>query len=792
MRFKLLFVLFLIPLVAGTAIGGYIGVVKGTPSIQELKKQTVPGTKLYADDNTLLGEISQKRSIHIPLRQIPENLRNAVIAVEDSRFYKHKGVDVIAIGRAVLSDLWHAELREGASTITQQLAKITFLSPEKTFKRKLREMALAMKIEKNLSKDEILELYLNRVYFGHGAYGVEMAAKLYFGKSARELNLSECALIAGIIRAPTNYSPFNNAKKAKERQAVVLERMRNEKFIDKKTAKEALERPLLLSARRPASESYQYFIDYVTRYLEKKYGAEKVYSGGLRVYTTIQKDLQAEAQRSLREGLRDVDKRRGWRGPLRRVELDEDNDKSRSGEMAFTVQPAPQEITEGVVLQVKPDKATLDVGGRTGTLTKENALWAQKVIDPGTGKVTFLQNFNLTKILRPGDVVLVRIKSVSGKNFNLALEQETGVEGAVLALDPKTGFIRAMVGGYDYRLSEFNRALYAKRQAGSSFKPVIYGAAIDKGYSPSKVMLDEPISYEWGGDSKWAPKNYDGEYWGPITLRRALAFSKNVVTVRLLEDIGIDNAITFAQRLGINSYLPRDFTLALGSLSITPIDLVSAYAPFANGGIKITPVGIKYVTDSKGRVLESNEPPGERVITPETAFLVTSMLKDVISYGTGWKARSLSGIAAGKTGTTNDYRDAWFIGYTPSLLAGVWVGLDDMKPLGQGETGSVAAAPVWANFMKYALGKYPPEIFEQPEGIVSVKVNASTGAIVSGPEGPKIQAGQGSQSTPGLAPGQSAPSQEKGQYEEYYLKGSEPPPSQPLPVSPEPEKWDYD
>jgi len=772
MRLRLLFLLFLIPLIAGTAIGGYIGVVKGTPSIQELKRQTVPGTKLFADDNTLLGEISQKKSIHIPLRQIPEHLRNAVVAVEDSRFYKHKGVDIIAIGRAVLSDIWHREFRQGGSTITQQLAKVTFLSPEKTLKRKLREAALAIKIEKNLSKDEIFELYLNRVYFGHGAYGVEMAAKLYFGKSARDLNLAESALIAGIIRAPSNYSPFNNAKKAKERQAIVLERMREEDFITKKASKDALSKPLMLSARRPASESYQYFTDYVTRYLEKRYGPEKVYNGGLRVYTTLQKDLQGEAQQDLREGLREVDKRRGWRGPLRRSEVSKDKKKSKSGEMAFTVRPAPQEITEAVVLQVKPDKATLDVGGRTGTLKKENALWAQKVIAPGTGKVTFLQNFNLTKILKPGDVVLVRIKSVSGKNFNLALEQETKVEGAVIAIDPKTGFIRAMMGGYDYRLSEFNRALYAKRQAGSSFKPLIYAAAMDKGYSPSKVLMDEPISYEWGEDSKWAPKNYDGEYWGPITLRRALAFSKNVVTVRLLEEVGIDDAISFAQRMGINSYLPRDFTLALGSLSITPIDLVCAYAPFANGGIKITPVGIKYITDSKGRVLESHEPPGERVITPETAFLVTSMLRDVISYGTGWKARSLSGIAAGKTGTTNDYRDAWFIGYTPNLLAGVWVGLDDMKPLGHGETGSVAAAPVWANFMRYALGKYPPEVFEQPQGIVSVPVDASTGEIIK-------------DSAPGESPSPY-------QYLEYYQVGSEPPSDEPLPVSPEPERWDYD
>jgi len=773
MRLRLLFVLFLIPLIAGTAIGGYIGVIKGTPSLEELKRQTVPGTKLFADDNTLIGEISQKKSIHIPLRQIPEHFRNAVLAVEDSRFYKHKGVDVIAIGRAALSDLWHQEFRQGGSTITQQLAKITFLSPEKTLKRKLREAALAMKIEKNLSKDEIFELYLNRVYFGHGAYGVEMAAKLYFGKSARELNLPESALIAGIIRAPSNYSPFNNAKKAKERQAIVLERMREEDYINKKAAREALKKPLMLSARRPASESYQYFIDYVTRYLEKRYGPEKVYNGGLRVYTTLQKDLQEEAHRDLREGLREVDKRRGWRGPLGRVETEKDKEKTKSGELAFTVQPAPQEITQAVVLQVKPDRATLDVGGRTGTLKKENALWAQKVIDK-KGKAAFLKDFNLTKILKPGDVVLVRIKSVSGKSFNLALEQETKVEGAVITIDPKTGFIRAMVGGYDYRLSEFNRAIHAKRQAGSSFKPIIYAAAMDKGYSPSKVFMDEPLSYEWGEEkSKWSPKNYDGEYWGPITLRRALAYSKNVVTVRLLEDVGIDYAITFAQRLGISSYLPRDFTLALGSLSITPLALVSAYAPFANGGIKVTPIGIKYVTDAKGRVLESHEPPGERVISAETAFLVTSMLRDVINYGTGWKARSLSGVAAGKTGTTNDYRDAWFIGYTPNLLAGVWVGLDDMKPLGHGETGSVAAAPVWVNFMKYALSKYPPEVFEQPQGIVSVTVDASTGEIVS----------------------DTAPENfffPESRYTEYYQIGSEPPSSEPLPVMPEPERWDYD
>ncbi len=755
MKLRFILLLLFIPLIAGTAVGGYLGIVKGTPSLTDLKRQNITGTRIYADDNSLIAEISPQKGVYVPLGQIPQNLRDAVVAVEDTRFYKHGGVDYFAIGRALLTDLYHRELKEGASTITQQLAKITFLSPEKTFKRKIREMALAYKIEKNLTKDQILELYLNRVYFGHGAYGVEMAAKTYFGKPVSDLTLPEAALIAGLIQSPEGYSPFYHARKCKERQLVVLDRMRVGGYINREQMEKAGNAPLKLSSRRSPSEAYQYFLDYVKRYLEKRYGEERVYKGDLRVYTTLVKDLQVEGQKDLRQGLRDLDKRRGWRGPLRH--LTDLKDVKTAG-VALTVQPAPHDVTQAVVLNVAPSKATLDVGGRTGTLLKQDALWAQKVIG-ANGKVQFIKKFNLQKILRRGDVVEVRIKSTGPKGFALSLEQEPTSEGALVSIDPKTGFIRAMVGGYDYRQSEFNRAVSARRQCGSAFKPIIYADAMESGMSPTTVIDDEPITFEWGPEGKWSPQNYDDEFWGPTTLRKALAYSRNVVTVKLLDQLGIDRVISFAQNMGITEPMPRNLTLALGSLSITPLELVTAYAPFANGGIKVTPSAIKYITDSRGRILESNEPPGVPVISPDTAFLITSMLEDVINYGTGHEAKSLGGLVAGKTGTTNDYKDAWFVGYSPSLVAGVWVGFDDMKPLGHGEVGGVAATPVWTRFMRYALSKYPSGGFgAPPEDIVSYTVDAKTGQIIQ-------------------VPVVNAP----GTYQEYFKKGSEPQPGQPLP-----------
>lgn len=704
---------------------------------------------------------------HVPLRQMPPHLINAVVAVEDERFFKHKGIDYIAIVRAALADLYARRLVQGGSTITQQLAKITFLSPEKTLKRKLREAALAIKIERSLSKEEILELYLNRVYLGHGAYGVGAAARLYFDKPVSALTLPEAALLAGLIRAPARYSPFNNAHRAKRRQLVVLRRMQEAGFLTPRQAKEAAQQVIELSAKRPRDESINYFIDYVRRQLEAQFGPQRLYYGGLRVYTTLDVRLQALAEQALQEGLRALEKRRGWRGPIRRMKLQE-----LPQEMPFVRKFAPGDILEAVVLEASAQEARLWVEGREGILHWRDALWARRLYSPRSEEPRVLEPFSLQRLLEPGDVVLVRIKEVPRQGpLALALEQEPQVQGALLALEPRTGYLRAMVGGYQYGKSEYNRAVYALRQPGSAFKPVIYAAALEAGYTPASIIVDEETTYEWSPEDIWSPKNYDEKHYGPTRLREALAYSRNVVTVKLLDEMGIGRAISFARKLGIQAKMPRDLTLALGSLSLTPMELIYAYSPFANGGFRVKPQAIKYIADSRGRIVLSYQPQNKRVMSPETAFLATSMMQDVVNYGTGWRAKAVGKPVAAKTGTTDEYRDAWFIGYSKNLLCGVWVGFDDMSPLGKEETGSRAAGPIWVAFMKEALRGQPPEWFEPPEGIVSYWVDTTTGLRVKEPAGRPLAT----------------------YYREYFRRGTEPPLQEPLPLwQVAPETLDYD
>ncbi|MFQ3573667.1 MAG: PBP1A family penicillin-binding protein [Thermodesulfovibrionales bacterium] len=718
----LLFTLFVL-----SFLGSYLAIAKGTPSISELKKyRHSEGTRVYADDDTLLGEFKEEKGIFVPLSKIPENLKNAVIATEDSRFYKHKGIDYIGIGRALIKDIIHGSLKEGGSTITQQLAKILFLTPEKTLKRKVREAQLAFKLESELSKDEILELYLNRVYLGHGAYGVEMAAQRYFGKSVSNLTLPECALIAGLIKAPNTYSPFNDLVKAKDRQEVVLMRMEEEGYIKPSEREWAKKQPLQLSPSRATSDAYNYFLEYVRQQLEQRFGADTVYRGNLRVYTTLDKRAQVLAQRALQEGLREVDKRRGWRGVIGKKDISrERHDENKRAIANLNV----NEITSGIVLSVNPNDALIRARGIVGRLNIQDALWASNVLDPKTGKIRQIKNFKLTDILSKGDVVYVRFKSITPKEILLSLEQEPEVEGAIVAIDPDNGHIKAMVGGFSFVRSEFNRVVLAKRQPGSAFKPFIYASALENGFTPATIIVDEPISFSAGIAGSWQPENYDHKYYGPTRLREALAYSRNVVTVRLLQAVGIDKFINFAKEMGIEAEMPRDLTISLGSLSISPLDLALSYLPFSNGGVRYKEISIRYILDSKGNVLEENLPDGVVVMSPQSSFLITSMLEDVIKYGTGRRA-NIGVSSAGKTGTSNDYKDAWFIGYTPNLLACVWVGFDEMrKSLGVGEVGGRASAPIWANFMRSMVSKENAEGFTIPEGIVRLAIDPNTGLL---------------------------------------------------------------
>jgi penicillin-binding protein 1A len=730
MKFKFIVLLIILSITLGASAGGYFAIQKGIPSLEELKQyRPVEGTKIYADDDVLVGELKVEKGVFVPINEIPVQMVNAVIAVEDSRFWKHKGIDYIAIGRALLKDIVSIGLKEGGSTITQQLAKVTFLTSEKTLTRKLREAALAIKIERNFDKREILELYLNKIYFGHGAYGVEMASRMYFGKSIQDITLSEAALLAGLIKAPATYSPYNDLTKAKERQRLVLARMEDEGYIKRSEKEKALKRPIFLSSARAGVEANNYFIEYVRKYLEDKYGEESVYHGGLRVYTTLDRNAQASAAKALRQGLRELDKRKGWRGPLEHRKDIDVKSELKSRELVSPVIMNPEGLSSGLVLTVTEKEALIKTRGIVGRLSIKDAKWASKVIDPTTSKCRFLKDFRLTQILKPGDVIKVGIKSVKDRNIQLSLEQEPEVEGAIVAIEPNTGYIKVIIGGYDFVKSEYNRALYAKRQPGSAFKPIIYASAIDHGFTPASIIMDEPVAYPDGAEGEWKPENYDHKFYGPTRLREALTYSRNVVTIKLVEKIGINNVIDFARTLGFQGEMPRDLTISLGSMSVTPFELALCFTVFASDGMKVKAVAVKYITDSKGRVLESNEPEADEVISPQTAFLMTSMMEDVVRHGTGWRAKALGRPVAGKTGTTNDYRDAWFVGYTKDLVATVWVGFDDMRPLGPLETGARAASPIWVSFMKNAAKGDPQEFHPPEEGIVSCSIDPATGLL---------------------------------------------------------------
>jgi penicillin-binding protein 1A len=729
MRLKFIIVFVVLSIILGASVGGYFAIERGIPSIEELKQyRPVAGTKIYATDDVLIGELKVEKGIFVPINKIPERMVNAVIAVEDSRFWRHKGIDYIAIARALLKDIISVGLKEGGSTITQQLAKVMFLSPEKTLKRKLREAALAIKIEKNLDKRDILELYLNKIYFGHGAYGVEMASRIYFGKSVKDITISEAALVAALIKAPFVYSPYNDLIKAKARQQIVLTRMEDEGYIKKSEKENALKQPIYLSSARAGIEANNYFIEYVRKYLEEKYGEDLVYRGGLKVHTTLDRDAQLSAVKALQQGLRELDKRRGWRGPLEHRKDIDIKKELRSKELITPVVANPGDISSGLVLKVTEKEALIKTRGIISKLSIEDARWASKVINPKGGTSRFLKDFKLTQILRPGDIVKVSIKKIDHA-AQVSLEQEPEVEGAVVAVEPNTGYIKAIVGGYDFIKSEFNRAVNAKRQPGSAFKPIIYAAALDNGFTPASIIVDEPVTYQGWSEGEWNPENYDHKFYGPTRLREALTYSRNVVTIKLVEAMGVNSVIDFARTLGFQGEMPKDLTIALGSMSITPLELALCFNVFASNGMKVKPIAIKYITDSKGRILESNEPEAEEVISPQTAFLITSMMEDVIKYGTGWRAKALGRPVAGKTGTTSEYRDAWFVGYTTDLVAAVWVGFDDMRSLGLLETGARAASPIWVFFMR-SVGKGGPQEFSPPdEGIVSYSIDPATGLL---------------------------------------------------------------
>jgi penicillin-binding protein 1A len=580
-------------------------------------------------------------------------------------------------------------------------------------------------------KEQILETYLNQIYFGQGAYGVASAAQSYFGKDLAALTLAESAFLAGLPKSPSRFSPFTAYERAKKRQEHVLSRMEEAGFIT--AAEREVAMAEVLNFHRPGSEHLApYFVEYVRQWLVAKYGETMVYKGGLQVYTTLNLEMQKAAESAFMAGVRELDKREGWRGPRRTVDLGT-LQPSTNGSTERLLRPGG--MTEGIVVKAAKDHYLVQVGAVTAKLDHEDMAWAKRVLkgpDPG---VDFVVNPNLRQLLKPGDVIEVGLKKAKG-GIQLALEQTPIVDGGLIAIDPKDGAIKAMVGGYDFSRSEYNRAVQAHRQPGSAFKPLIYATAMSQGLSPATQILDAPVVYEQEEDEKiWKPENYGRKFHGMVSLREALAHSHNLATVRLLEKVGVKNVIEFARTVGVTSPLPADLSLGLGSSSVGLMELTSVYGVFLNRGVRVEPFAIKLAKDSSGKTLEAVEPVSQEVISKETAYLITNMMEDVVQKGTGQAAKVIDRPLAGKTGTTNDYVNAWFIGGAPNLVAGVYVGFDDRRSLGESETGARSALPIWIAFMREALKQLPVVPFEIPDGVTFVKVDASTGLLESEQEG---------------------------------------------------------
>ncbi|MBN2332052.1 MAG: PBP1A family penicillin-binding protein [Deltaproteobacteria bacterium] len=753
-------------LAAAVGMGTYFYFASDLPRITSLRDyRPATITEIYADNGKIIGQFYLEKRKIIPIEEIPEQLKKAFIASEDARFYEHQGLDFMGIMRALIKNISAGRVVQGGSTITQQVTKSLLLSPERKLKRKIKEAILAYRIEKYLSKDEILFLYLNQIYLGHGAYGVEIASQTYFGKKTRDLTLAEMTLIAGLPKAPNRYSPLTNPELAARRQRYVLGQMVKEGYISAAESREALASPVEIRQHREPFIKAPYFTEHIRRYLEKEYGYDLLYREGLQVYSTVNLDFQQAARDAIIKGLGALDRRQGYRGPLQIVSPDDfaTFEQQLADEHRSLPVAAGQQM-KALVKQVddQQQNVMLSLGGLDAVMALKDCSWARRPAPDGA-LFPGATIKSPSAAFVPGDVVLVEIIAVAdgaaagnGAAVAVRLVQEPLVQGALVALDVQTGMVRSMVGGKSFAESEFNRAIQSRRSPGSAFKPIIYAAGLDHGLTPASIFLDSPIIYqdseEW--DQVWKPRNYEQKFYGPTSLRQALIHSRNLVTIKVLQKTGIPRVINYASKLGITSPLNADLTLALGSSGVSLMELTRAYGVFANGGRLEGPVYIKRIENRDGEILEDNEPfwglggddganamlqgaassasePRKQVISPQTAYLMTSMMESVVQQGTGRRARVLKRPLAGKTGTTNDYYDAWFLGYAPQLVTGVWVGFDDLKPLGKHETGSRAACPIWVDFMREALKEFPKTTFPVPPGIVFAKIDQKTGLLAT-------------------------------------------------------------
>ena len=694
-----LLILCALAIACGMGVGASFTYLYDFPELDRLhnyKPNTI--TRIYARGGELLAELYQERRKPIPLKQIPTTLQQAFLAIEDSRFYDHPGVSYPDIFRAFIKNLSAGQFVQGGSTITQQLAKVLFLTPERKLKRKIREALLALEIERRFTKDEILEFYMNQIYLGSGAYGVQAAAQVYFGKTVAQLTLAESAMIAGLPKAPTRFNPRTNPEKALNRRNLVINRMRVSGFITEGQAKTTREAPIEVIPRTAnIVPEAAYFIEKTRLGLSRRFG-QSLYKSGLQIHTTVDIGLQKIAHEALLNGIGKINKRRGFKSPGEKIK--------RPPRLGDRFQFHTLDIAGNVV------------SGIIGDYEAEMPL--PKHIDP--------------KRLREGDLLLGRVVKVDRASKKLFLDWQETVQGAVIAFDPKTGALRALTGGTNFRRFPFNRATQARRQPGSAFKPIVMGTALSQGYTPTHILMDTPFVRRMPGTRKdWKPRNYTNKFYGPVTMRRALESSLNLATIKLLDQMGPKKAITFAHRLGIQSKMSPYLSLALGSIEVSPYQFTASYIPFAARGVYARPYEIMKVTDGRNRVLEDNVPTTHLAIAPETAYQMKMLLRGVVTNGTGKKAKDIGAFLAGKTGTTNEFRDAWFVGFSEDLVLGVWVGRDDNKHMGYRASGGSAALPIWVETMKGWLEGRESEVHtpEPPPGITLVQVDSRSGQLPS-------------------------------------------------------------
>jgi penicillin-binding protein 1A len=687
----------------GAASGLLLVYSTDLPQVDELEHYRPSSvTELYDDQGRVIGTFALQRRVIATYDDYPQILRDALVSIEDKDFYKHSGINLWRIVGAAYRDIESGGKVQGASTLTMQLARNLFLSPDRSFYRKMQESLLAIQIERRFTKAQIFTLYANQIFLGHGAYGYEAASEYYFSKPAKQLKLEEAALLAGLPKAPQYYSPINHPDRAVKRRNLVLNALLEDGKITAAQAAEAKNKPLVLKVQKDPNSLAPYYVEEIRRYLEAKYGTDQVHQGGLRVYTSLDMDMEKAARQALLDGLVAYERRHGWRGKLVNV-VAQGTLLAKYVDADWDDEPEVNGYIHALVTQVSTTAAEVHFGRYTAALAPTDAApWI-----PPRSKT------KLSDLLHPGDVVYVKILSLDPANkARVSLEQDSGTEGALVAIDNATGGIKAMVGGRDFNLSKFNRATQALRQVGSSFKPYVYAAAIDQGATPDETILDVPTTFQTAS-GPYTPHNYDGKFEGTITLRRALAQSRNIPALKLADRVGIKTVIDYAHRLGVTENIPAYLPIALGSAEITPLEQAYAFSVFPNDGLRVAPRYITKVTDYEGRILEEDYSDAKDAISSRTARIMTYMLREVVLHGTAAAAAKMPYPLAGKTGTTNDFTDAWFVGFSPNLTCAVWVGFDEKKSLGEKETGARAALPIWMQFMAAALagkdtGEFPP------------------------------------------------------------------------------------